>query len=174
MQFGTDQYAFYVAFPEAPWRQITYANSIGSFTTRRDGKVIFFNGTSAFIFDTTSILDNATTIKASWRTGKMRLAERGTDLILREIFINKNQVSTVGTLDCKVRLTYDGTEDAAIEFLNVDQEEVRLWLPLGDNVSGLFDYIDIEYNSNASQESGLVEFNEVEIYADEAEKDVLA
>ena len=175
VQMGTNQFVFFLATGD--WRKVSYAVKMTNFTVKRDGTVLW-TGTNGrlYAFDSSST-DDGTAIIAKFRTGKMDAknifnAENIFGLLDR-VFINKNQVASSGTLDCKIHLTYDGVTTTKT-FSGLTKSTNRLLLAMAVDDSKIYDTIDIEYNSNASPENGVVEFNKVEVLTSPLEKFVPA
>lgn len=157
-QISSIQYSF---FPDKGWRQNTYANTLASLTVKRDNTVIFLSSGIAYKFDSNET-DAGTEIPVKWKTGYMRATEYGTIGDFLDAFINKKQVASSGTLDCNIKFLIDGVEHT-VSLTGLDKSKTRLKLPISIGTNSLFDYVSIEYNVGGTPETGLIEFNEVEL-----------
>lgn len=175
VQFGStaidssnnDSYTYFIT--EKTWRQVTYADTIAYYTVKRDNTVVWTKSDgTAYKFDT-SADDAGTAIAPQWRTGYFKTFPSGVKGNLIRVHVNKHQVVSAGTLDCKLLTSYNGTV-VTTTISDVDQSLTRLRLSIPFAVNGLFDFVDIQYNENASPETGLVEFGEIEVDAIEEVK----
>lgn len=156
---GTSGFVFYLSTKD--WRQFEYAHTLTSLTTKRDGTVVWLATSTAYAFDT-STTDAGTGIKAKWKTGDMMLTPSGTVGVFVEAFVNKSVVSSSGTLECNVKRTIDGTTTTTT-LSGLTKSDTRLLLPLGIDENRRFDFLSLEYNQNASGETGAVSFEDIEV-----------
>jgi hypothetical protein len=146
------------------WRQTQYAHKMASYTVKRDGTVYWIDtGGNVYLFDTTAT-DAGTAIPTKFKTGYFRCADAGAIAILRDLFINKNLVTTTGTLDVDLKLSYEGSATTTARD-SQDKSKRRLHLRLLLDVSHAFDAIAVEYNTHdTTPETGPIEIGDIEIH----------